>query len=80
MTTVFFLLALLALAGGVLTRYRIRRRTDRDAVDVTDEVVRQIEREGSLETGEPEPLDREHIHREEDRFWKEYWDDPEPLF
>lgn len=80
MSTFLFVLTLLALAAGLLTRYRIRRRTSRDGVEVTDDVVRQIEHEGEVQTDEPEPLDREEIREEEDRFWEEYWDEPEPLF
>jgi len=81
-TAVLVLLGVLALAAGVAVRWRIRRVTDRgDGPAVDDETVRRIEEEGRIETDEREPLDRDRIREEEDRFWAETWDEPdEPIF
>lgn len=77
-TLVLVALGLLALAAGVIARWRIRRVTRReDGPEVDDEAVRRIEDEGRLETDEREPLDRDRIREEEDRFWSETWDEPD---
>lgn len=77
MSYLFLGLALLVLVAGVVVRWRIRRHTDRGDLEVTDDVVRQIERVGRVRTDEREPLDRDRIREEEDRFWSETWDEPE---
>lgn len=77
MSYLFLALALLVLAVGAVVRWRIRERTRGSDFEVTDEVVRQIERDGRVRTDEREPLDRERIREEEDRFWSETWDEPE---
>lgn len=77
MSYLFLGLALLVLVVGVVVRWRIRRHTDRGDLEVTDDVVRQIERVGRVRTDEREPLDRDRIREEEDRFWSETWDEPE---
>ena len=71
------LFALLAIAGGLLARRRLRR--DRGPTPVTDELVRQIEDSGRIETTEPEPLDLGEIGAEEDAFWEQTWDEPEEI-
>ncbi len=77
-TLVLVALGLLALAAGVVARWRIHRVTRReDGPDVDEETVRRIEEEGRLETDEREPLDRNRIREEEDRFWSETWDEPD---
>ena len=81
-TVVLIALGLLALAAGVAARWRIHRVTGREeSPEVDDEAVRRIEEEGRLETDEREPLDRDRIREEEDRFWSETWDEPDgPLW
>lgn len=75
----FLALALLVLAAGILVRLRIREgRRDGPVPEVTDELVDEIERRGTVE-GE-EPLDYDRIREEEDRFWNETWDRPESLW
>lgn len=76
----FLLLSLLVVAAGLVARWRVRSRTRSGDVRLSDEAIRQIEREGRLETDEREPLDRERIRKEEDRFWSETWDEPENLW
>lgn len=71
------LFALLALAGGVLARRRLRAGRGRPGI--TDEDVRRIESEGRVTTGEPDPLDHDEIRTEEDAFWEQTWDEPEEL-
>lgn len=80
MNYVFLVLSLLVVAAGLVARWRIRSRTRSRGVDLTDDAVRRIEREGRLETEEREPLDRDRIQEEEDRFWSETWDEPENLW
>lgn len=48
----------------------IRRR-------ISDADIRAIEAGGRLE--QDEPLDLEEAAEEEERFWSETWDEPEPL-
>lgn len=75
----YLILAFLVLAVGILVRLEIRGRRGSGSVpEVTDDLVREIEREGRVE-GE-EPLDYDHIREEEDRFWNETWDRPESLW
>ncbi len=75
MTWVLLALALLTIAGGLAVRRRLRRRDS--ALD--DDMVRRIEEEGRLDWEAPEPLDLEEIREEEDAFWEQTWDEPEPL-
>lgn len=80
-TVAALLLGVLALAAGIAVRLRIRRKTARgEGPEVDEETVRRIEQEGRVETDEREPLDRDRIRREEDRFWSETWDRPEGPF
>lgn len=72
---VFFAAALLVLAGGLLVRYRLRRSKRRQ--QLTDDMVRRIEREGTIRYEPEEPLDLETIRKEEDAFWERTWDEPE---
>lgn len=75
MTYFFLLLALLVVVAGILARRRVRRaRPDRA---LTDDMVRRIEEEGRLRR--EEELDLEEVREEEDRFWEQTWDEPEPL-
>lgn len=66
------ILALLAVAAGVLYRRRLKTR---GAPVITDDMIRQIEREGWVEVDSP--LDHEEIRKEEEQFWRESWDEPE---
>lgn len=68
-------------AAGVLVaaawlgnRRRLRRMRDRE---LSDDAIRRIEASGRVEVDEP--LDLEEAAEEEDRFWSETWDEPEPL-
>lgn len=80
MSYMFLGLAAMVVVAGFVVRWRIRERTRSGDLEVTDEVVRQIERKGSVSTDEREPLDRDRIREEEDRFWSETWDEPESFW
>lgn len=84
LATLFLLVfAILLLAAGlVMWRKRMERRPPGASGWLTDDMVDQIIREGKLrddfvpDTG----LDLQEIRREEDRFWSETWDEPDPYF
>ena len=44
-----------------------------------DNAIETIMEIGELRTDEDEPLDLEEIDEEEERFWRESWDQPEEL-
>ena len=62
-------LALLALAGGLLYRARWYRMPQITGPVLTDDMVRRIEEDGSIDFDDP--LDLEQIQEEEARFWEE---------
>lgn len=55
-------------------RRRLRRLKERG---LDDGAIRRIEVSGRVEMDEP--LDLEEAAEEEERFWGETWDEPEPL-
>lgn len=55
----------------------LRRRSGPTRGGVTDDMVRQIERQGTLRVEEHEPIDLNDVRAEEDAFWSETWDEPE---
>jgi len=68
------LIAFLAAAAVVVNRRRIRDYFDgRSHLD--DDMIRRIERDGSIDI--EDPLDLEQVREEEERFWSETWDVPE---
>lgn len=73
----FLGLALVVVVVGLHARRRLRRTGRREGL--SDEMVRRIEREGSVRFEPPEPLDLEEIREEEDAFWEQTWDEPEEL-
>jgi len=73
----FLVLAATVVLAGVLSRRRVGRTVEGDRPVVSDEVLRKILEEGSVESEEEEPLDEESIREAEDRFWDESWDEPE---
>ena len=44
-----------------------------------DDAVRAIVETGALSVEEDEPLDMREIEAEEERFWRETWDEPEEV-
>lgn len=68
-------LALLALAGGVVYRRRIRDYVGGARKGLDDDMIRHIEEQGRIEV--EEPLDLDEVRLEEERFWSESWDTPE---
>ena len=68
-------------AGGALlvagAGFLVRRRMARLRRGLTDDAIRSIEAHGRIEMDEP--LDLEEAAEEEERFWSETWDEPEPL-
>lgn len=80
---VVFLVALLLIAAGIVLWVRRRsRHRPRETGWLTDDMVQQILRDGTLHEGSvPDArLDLQEIRREEDRFWSESWDEPDPYF
>jgi hypothetical protein len=68
-------------AGAVLVagawyagRRRLRRLRD---AELSDAAIRQIEASGRVDVDEP--LDLDEAAEEEERFWGETWDEPEPF-
>jgi hypothetical protein len=73
--TWFFVVAALLVAFGWLG-YR-RRIGEVRGSGLTDADIRAIERGGRVAADEP--LDLGEAAEEEERFWDETWDEPEPL-
>jgi hypothetical protein len=73
MNWVFLLGALLVTAGYLGYRSQMDRLRPR----LSDEDIRAIERGEPI--GTEEPLDMEEAAEEEERFWDETWDEPEPF-
>ncbi len=66
--------AVLVAGAWYATRRRLRQLKDRE---LSDAAIRQIEASGRVEVDEP--LDLEEAAEEEERFWGETWDEPEPF-
>lgn len=66
--------AVLVVVGWIEYRRRLARVRERG---LSDGDLRQIEASGRIERDEP--LDLEEANEEEERFWGESWDEPEPL-
>lgn len=67
---------ILALTAGLIYQARRQRTSALFAQGLTDDMVRQIEEQGSIDVDDP--LDLEEIQEEEERFWEEApWEDPE---
>lgn len=66
--------ALLVVAAWWGNRRRLRRLRDGK---LSEGAIRQIEVSGRVEMDEP--LDLDEAAEEEERFWDETWDEPEPL-
>ena len=63
-------------AAAVVWGRRLRGPNGTDvSVGLDDEAIRQIEAEGWIEVDEP--IDLDHIRKEEARFWEESWDEPD---
>lgn len=69
----FALGGVLVVVGWLGYRRRLREVKERG---LSDGAIRQIEASGRVEMDEP--LDLEEAADEEDRFWGESWDEPEP--
>lgn len=65
--------ALLVAGAGLVARRRLVRLRR----GLSDDAIREIESRGRLQMDEP--LDLAEAAEEEDRFWSESWDEPEPL-
>ena len=72
-----FWLSVLTVAAVIVRLLRSQARPGPESV--TDEMVRQIERRGTLRVEEREPLDIDDVRAEEDGFWSETWDEPEEM-
>ncbi len=74
MTWLFAAGALIVAAAWWTGRRRLARF--RGHGRLTDDTIRRIEATGRIEADEP--LDLEEAAEEEERFWEESWDEPEP--
>ncbi|MEJ2216119.1 MAG: hypothetical protein P8099_05835 [Gemmatimonadota bacterium] len=66
--------AALAVVGYVISRRRLQARRREASLD--DDAIRRIEAGGRVDV--EEPLDLDEAREEEERFWNEDWDEPEP--
>jgi hypothetical protein len=66
--------AVLVAAAGLGYRRRLARLK---GGGLPDAAIRRIEASGRVEVDEP--LDLEEAAEEEERFWAETWDEPEPM-
>jgi hypothetical protein len=66
--------AALVVVAWLARRRRLARMTGRL---LSDDDIHRIEAGGRVELDEP--LDLEEAAEEEERFWNESWDEPEPL-
>ena len=64
------------LVAGAWYANRRRLRSMRQG-GLSDAAIRRIEASGRVELDEP--LDLDEAREEEERFWNESWDEPEPL-
>ena len=79
MVLVWLGLGLLAAVAWYSVRSRLRRSLRSQPVEVDDEAIAQILEEGVLASHEDDPLDLEHIRKEEENFWDKTWDEAEEL-
>ena len=70
-------LGILAAVAWYSVRFRLRRSLRTQRVEGDEEAIAKILEDGVLATDEDDPLDLEHIRREEESFWEESWDEPE---
>jgi hypothetical protein len=72
-------IAVAVVIAGALTRRTILRTVRGEEPIITDEVLRLVLEEGSVEHPDSKDyLDEAQIRQAEDEFWAESWDDPEP--
>ena len=71
---IFAVGAVLVAAAWLERRRRFRRMREGG---LSDGAIRQIEVSGRVEVDDP--LDLEEAAEEEERFWNESWDEPEPM-
>ncbi len=72
-------LTLVLAAGLAVVAYAMSRshlRARRRSASLDDDAIRRIETSGRVDV--EEPLDLDEAHEEEERFWEEDWDEPEP--
>jgi len=77
--TFWSILTVLVIAACILVYVRRRASFSRPAPHVDDDAVRAIVETGALSVEEDEPLDMREIEAEEERFWRETWDEPEEV-
>lgn len=77
--TVWGILTVLVIAAIILVNVRRRASFSRPAPRVDDAAVRAIVETGALSIEDDEPLDMREIEAEEERFWRETWDEPEEV-
>jgi hypothetical protein len=77
--TFWSIMTVLVIAACIFVYVRRRASFSRRAPHVDDDAVRTIVETGALSVVEDEPLDMREIEAEEERFWRETWDEPEEV-
>ena len=75
----WFFLGAFAFYVWVSMRRDLKRSIKVPPPEIDEDDVRRIEEGGALRTDDPEPLDLKHISLEEDKFWRETWDEAEEV-
>ncbi len=76
----FWITLIILVMAAALRMYVRRKELFTSNVPVLDDnAIETILEIGELSTDEDEPLDLEEIDEEEERFWRESWDQPEEL-
>ena len=72
-------LTILVMAAALRMYVRRKELFTSNVPVLDDNAIETIMEIGELRTDEDEPLDLEEIDEEEERFWRESWDQPEEL-
>lgn len=72
-------LTILVMAAALRMYVRRKELFTSNLPVLDDNAIETIMEIGELRTDEDEPLDLEEIDEEEERFWRESWDQPEEL-
>ena len=72
-------ITILVMAAALRMYMRRKERFSSDVPVLDENAIQTILEIGEISTDEDEPLDLEEIDEEEERFWRESWDEPEEL-
>ena len=77
--TFWGILSVLAIFACIAGYLRRRALFSASSTRIDDDAVRAIVEKGALTLEEDQPLDMREIEAEEERFWRETWDEPEEV-